>query len=424
MHEISENTKAILLLTAPLDVGKKAAPSKILTLKAYNALAQSLHALGCQPRDLLGARLDELLSKLPAHVESARIAELLQRGFLLGQALAEWERRSIWVVSRADAGYPKRLKARLRGLAPPILYGCGAPELLAKGGLAVVGSRKISPDLEAYSARVGALAADAGVPLISGAARGIDRCAMDGALQQGGDVIGIMADSLGRAALAKANRDALREGRLVLISAFDPSAGFHVGHAMQRNKSIYAMADAGLVVTSGFNKGGTWSGAVEQLDRYHFAPVFVRNGTDVGEGNAALLQRGGKRWPEPRTAMELTEAIQKAVNEAPTSAPARQLGLQLKEASSPYPDAGTADDAEGSPVERGADRSPAERLLVAVHAILGEALDGEAGGDEIAKLLEVSRQQANTWLKALVERGMIEKLSRPVRYRLIARKEP
>lgn len=44
---------------------------------------------------------------------------------------------------------------------------------------------------------------------------------------------------------------------------------------MQRNKLIYALADASLVVSSDLNKGGTWAGAVEQLDKLKFVPVYA-----------------------------------------------------------------------------------------------------------------------------------------------------
>jgi predicted Rossmann fold nucleotide-binding protein DprA/Smf involved in DNA uptake len=66
------------------------------------------------------------------------------------------------------------------------------------------------------------------------------------------------------------------------------AVGFNVGHAMQRNKLIYALADAALVVTSDFEKGGTWAGAIEQLEKLRFVPVFVRNGANAGKGNSAL----------------------------------------------------------------------------------------------------------------------------------------
>jgi hypothetical protein len=63
------------------------------------------------------------------------------------------------------------------------------------------------------------------------------------------------------------HRDMLIDGRLVLVSSYDPSARFKGWQAMQRNKLIYALADAALVVESSIgSKSGTWSGAVEQLE--------------------------------------------------------------------------------------------------------------------------------------------------------------
>ena len=47
-----------------------------------------------------------------------------------------------------------------------------------------------------FTQQVGAKAASEGVAIVSGGARGVDETAMLGAMQQGGFVIGIMADSL------------------------------------------------------------------------------------------------------------------------------------------------------------------------------------------------------------------------------------
>ena len=59
----------------------------------------------------------------------------------MGFAVEEWTRQGIWVISRADATYPRALKLRLREAAPSLLYGIGNQELLDNGGLGVVGSR-------------------------------------------------------------------------------------------------------------------------------------------------------------------------------------------------------------------------------------------------------------------------------------------
>ena len=129
-----------------------------------------------------------------------------------------------------------------------------------------MGSRNVADDLISYTEDVGRLAARARRTLVSGGARGIDQAAMRGALDAGGTVACVLADGLKRAATRREHRDALMAGRLVLICPYDPAAGFLVGHAMQRNKLIYALANAALVVSAEFEKGGTWAGAVEQLD--------------------------------------------------------------------------------------------------------------------------------------------------------------
>ena len=200
-------------------------------------------------------------------VDGTRLKRLLDRGFLLTQAYERWQARAIWVISRADAGYPERLKARLRDDAPPVLYGCGDAALLETGGLAIVGSRNVDSALVEYTEGIGRLAAEAKRTVVSGGARGIDQAAMRGALAAGGRVVGVLAENLERMALVREHREFLMEGRLVLISPYDPSAGFNVGNAMQRNKLIYAFADGALVVSSDVEKGGTWAGSNRAIEK-------------------------------------------------------------------------------------------------------------------------------------------------------------
>jgi DNA processing protein len=67
-------------------------------------------------------------------IDEARLQRLLGRGFLLSQVIERWQARAIWVVSRADAEYPRRLKARLREDAPAVLYGCGDMACWSRAG--------------------------------------------------------------------------------------------------------------------------------------------------------------------------------------------------------------------------------------------------------------------------------------------------
>lgn len=330
---LTPNTQAILLLTAPLIVGRKEGSTDLLTLTQYNQLARILREKQKQPADLIGPDAGETISACADAYGRERLESLLGRGFLLSQAVDRWNARAIWVVSRADATYPRRLKARLKEDAPPVLYGCGNAALLDTGGLAVIGSRHVDDELIFYTENVGKLAAQAGRALISGGAKGIDRAAMCGALQAGGAVAGVMSDSLERGALARDNREPLMDHKLVLISPYDPAAGFNVGHAMQRNKVIYALADAALVVNSDFEKGGTWAGAIEQLEKLHFVPVFVRHGANAGKGNAALLQHGAFPWPNPRDLDELSQALSKVLEAVAAEPKQEPLALLLREPS-------------------------------------------------------------------------------------------
>jgi DNA processing protein len=308
MAELSPNTQAILLLTAPLITGADDNSSELFTPAEYRKLESLLTKLNLQPADLMDSDAIKLPSETAIDLE--RIKRLLDRGFQLGQAVENWQARDLWIVSTADEAYPKRLKELLGNRTPSLLYGCGSIDILELGGLAVVGSRDVDSWLVQYTETIGSLAAQSAVPIVSGGARGIDQAAMRGALDGGGKVIGVLADSLQRAAMNREHRNLLIDRQLVLISPFDPLAGFNVGHAMQRNKLIYALSDGALVVNSDLEKGGTWAGAVEQLDKMHLVPVYVRSTGENREGLEALLRKGAISWPNPTTREEFQEVFE------------------------------------------------------------------------------------------------------------------
>lgn len=311
--ELSPNAQAILLLTAPLLVGRSRATVRPLPLGDYNTLAHHLRDSEMQPADLLdteGMReLCDSWSALKTKRTLEDVQRLLGRGFLLAQAMERWSARAIWVVTRPDADYPERLRKKMRGKAPPVLYGCGGRDALDDGGLAVVGSRKVTEELVHYTERVGQLAAEAEVPIVSGGARGVDQAAMRGSLEAGGRAIGVLGNNLERAALNRGNREPLMDGRLVLVSSFDPAVRFRGWQAMERNKQIYALADAALVVNSDHGHGGTWAGATEQLGKLRYVPVYVRSTGEPCRGLEELVERGAGEWGERQTPAELRATV-------------------------------------------------------------------------------------------------------------------
>ena len=165
-----------------------------------------------------------------------RIEYLLGRGGALGLALEKWQRAGLWVLTRSDAEYPDRLKKRLKLEAPPVLFGCGNKNLLSRGGIAVVGSRNASANELSFATEFGAEAASEGISIVSGGARGLDESVMLGALEREGTVVGVLADSLLRLVTSARYRRHLMSNDLVLISSFNPKAGFNAGNAMVRNR--------------------------------------------------------------------------------------------------------------------------------------------------------------------------------------------
>lgn len=308
-NPLSQDSQAILLLTAPLMAGHTEPSADLLTPGEYERLVVSLHQMQRQLGDLLTADVDELIRQFRRVVDGERLKRLLGRGFLLSQAVERWQARAIWVVTSTDVSYPQRLKERLKEDAPAVLYGCGDATILETGGLAVVGSHNAAPPLLTYTGHIGQLAAHARRTIVSGGTHGIDQAAMQGALEAGGKAVGMLADSLERAVLGRDYRSPLMEGRLVLASPYDPMAGFNIGNAMQRDKLIYALADSTLVISADDQNGGTWTGAVEQLTRLRFVPVYVRSRGELGQGLMELQKFGALPWPNPTSPAELIRVL-------------------------------------------------------------------------------------------------------------------
>lgn len=454
MPPISPNTQASLLLTAPLILGRAPVCRDLLSPSEFKRLSRRLSDLHCHPEHLISSNASALIQACNDVIDAARLQRLLERGFLLSQAVERWHARAIWVVGSADPDYPQRLTTRLREDAPPVLYGCGDIGLVSTGGLAVVGSRFADDVLIDFAMSVGRLAARASRTLISGGARGVDQAAMRGSLAAGGRVCGVLADSLEKMAMNRDHRDVLLHGQLVLISPYDPSAGFNVGNAMQRNKVIYALSDASLIVSCDYNKGGTWAGAVEQLDKLRFVPVFVRS---TGRGSAGLdgLQRKGAiPWPNPKEPHQLEDILANLQSNTPTSRHAdtvqahgplginsdppivtQHIGALSNNTQSASviagpppispssadrePDSDRTQEAATSP-EEGQELRSGQGLgtmdSVAVRNNIRGLLTLPMSASEVASALGISKTCARNLLEQMVKEVELEKLKRPVRY--------
>ena len=307
----SGNSDAVLLLTAHLS-GSDDSGAKPLTTEEWWAFANWLKERNATLEYLL-ENVDEVLGdRSDPRGTPERIKRLLDRGSALGLAKDRWAQAGLWWLTSADDDYPVHLKKRLGQASPPVLYGCGHQKLLRSKGIAVVGSRAASERDLSWTQAFGEAVAGAGYSVVSGGAKGIDQAAMFGALDREGTVVGILADSLLRASSSKMYRSYLRSQNIVLVSPFNPEAGFTVGRAMQRNKYIYCLSDRALVVHSGI-KGGTWEGAIENMKR-QWVPIWVRQDSDGSPGNTALLSVHQAQGPPQEVIQQICVSDQSAAS--------------------------------------------------------------------------------------------------------------
>lgn len=434
---LSPDTEAILLLCGRFgsERGESSAP---LTQKEYESLARWLMVRKLRPSDLLDAGSSGLLSEvIHAKLVPARVEGLLARGTAMALTLEKWQRSGLWLLSRSDAAYPVRLKKKLGQSAPPLLYGAGDMSLLDAGGLAMVGSRNVSEEALEFTREVARACARDRLGVVSGGAKGVDSAAMQGAGEAGGVVVGVLAADLLRASVNRQNREGIQSGKFVLVSPFNPEAGFNAGNAMARNRFIYALADYALVVDSAHGEGGTWAGAIENLNNC-WVPLYVRTASEKA-GNAALIAKGGHEFayaPYERTSiLEYFESqdqedthsisVQGILGDSPVmpeqsritpSSPDVVANVQpakVAENEAHYGEATSSNTAihEKLPGKRDAFQDLMDRISM--------LLQKEPKNEEAIRLaLALDKKQTKDLLVKAVELGYIEKRKRPVCYAL------
>ena len=163
--------------------------------------------------------------------------------------------------------------------------------MINSNGIAVVGSRNIDEKGVKFAYDLAKKAVDEKFAIFSGGAKGIDTTSEQSAIENGGKVVSILADSLSQRIKKKEIREKIVNKQLLLISANNPDAPFSAGGAMNRNKYIYCLSSAAFVVASDFNKGGTWAGATENI-KNNWVKTFIWN-NKLYDGNVKLIEKGG-----------------------------------------------------------------------------------------------------------------------------------
>ena len=293
---MNDNSAILFALCSHLEEDDRIKP---LEPREWSDLAKKLMERQLEPKALLqlsGQEIRDALDMDDAAIE--RLQRLLDREAGLVFALNKLRDAGIFVVTRADSQYPKRLKNALGNACPPLFYYAGDLILLDLAAVGYAGSRSVSEADLQFTRDTVEKTVQHGYIVVSGGAKGVDSAAETAALESGSAAVSFPSDSLTRKIKTPQILKALQNQKMLLLSAVNPDAGFHAGTAMMRNRYIYIQSQATVIVKSDYNKGGTWSGAVESLKR-QWAPVFCRS-LPKAPGNQALIEQGAipvdDRW--------------------------------------------------------------------------------------------------------------------------------
>lgn len=437
--KLSSTAQATLLLTSYFSKASSE-KTKPLTNAEWGRFALWLKEKSITPADLLVQDPAPLLQGwFDSRISAERIIELLNRGHSLALAMEKWQRAGLWVVTRSDPEYPRRLKQRLKTDSPPVLFGCGNKDLLNAGGLAVIGSRNASDSDLAFTDEIGAKAAIENIAIVSGGARGVDETAMLGAIRTGGAVIGVMADSLLKAATSSKWRRGLMDGHAVLVSPFYPEAGFSAGNAMARNKYIYCLADSSMVIHSG-KKGGTLNGAEENLKKA-WVPLWVKTTNDKDAANTDLVVKGGHWLPEYTSDFTISDLFNttKVHVEQASIEQADLFSMPVQNELIEEPEVKlvkekiqhSVDDISDNEMPGKQDDLPKESVDGSAAVItfpvdfyelfiseLQRLAQKPVTMEELMEQTQLHESQLTDWLKRAENEGVVKKLNRPVRFKV------
>lgn len=232
------------------------------------------------------------------------------------QALEWAEHPAHWVLTLADAAYPRAL---LEIADPPcVMYARGRRALLNSPALAIVGSRNASAQgLQNAESFARAFSA-AGLTIVSGLALGIDAAAHRGALPEPGSTIAVLGTGIDmiyprrNAALAEEIAE-----RGLLLTEFPLGASPAAHHFPRRNRLISGLAQGCLVVEAALASGSliTARSAADQGREVFAIPGSIHS--PLSKGCHALIKSGAKLVESAEDVLAELTGYRSSVREQP-----------------------------------------------------------------------------------------------------------
>ena len=213
---------------------------------------------------------------------------------------------------------------------PKALHALGDVSLLGRRLVAIVGSRTPTPYGIRVAYHAAQVAAQAGLVVVSGMARGLDTRAHRGALDAGGKTIAVLGSGVD-VPYPRSNRDLYADvlAHGLLLSEQEPGTPPHEGSFPNRNRIIAGLAEC-LLVVEGKIEGGT-ANAVRWMAGLGKAVMAVpgRIDDEVARGPNKLISEGAGPYLGPESLLEHFGIQWEQVVEGERRAEAEQLDVLL-----------------------------------------------------------------------------------------------
>lgn len=294
--------------------------------------------------------------------------------------LAAYDRLGARLVAAVEPDYPAPLRAIED--APPLIGMLGAPHLLKRPCVALVGARNASANGRKLARQIAAELAGAGMTVVSGMARGIDTAAHEGALA--GGTVAVLAgglDVIYPRENAGLYRGIVEQG--AVVAELPPGTEPQASHFPRRNRLISGLS-LGVVVVEAAARSGSLITARRALDQGR--EVFAVPGSPLdprARGPNSLIRQGAVLTEGAGDVLEaLNDLLRRPLAEPPTGAPA------------PAPAAVDADDAA---------------LVSARRAVLEALGPAPVAVDELVRQCQLSPAVTSTVLLELELAGRLER---------------
>lgn len=354
------------LLLVP-GVGRSAARQLLAAFGSPQAVAEAPHEALCS---VIGERLAREVQRVPADLGAVRARV---QAWLDGNSGGPARQ----VITLGDAAYPPAL---LESPDPPLLlYVLGDPAHLAAPSIAVVGSRRPSPQGKDHAHDFARQFGAAGYAVVSGLALGVDAAAHEGALASGAATVAVVGTGLDRVYPSRHLELARRiAAQGVLVSEYIPGTAPLPEHFPPRNRIIAGLSLGTLVVEAALQSGSL---ITARLANEAGREVFAIPGSILAEqsrGCHALI-RDGARLVESADVV-LDELRQpRLAGMRRSAAPARHAAAAP--GTPPY-QAGAADGATSDPLLEHLGHDP-----ISLDSL--QARTGRATADLLGRLLEL-----------------------------------